>query len=480
MDDIGYMRNPVIAAILFLLVFNPLWADRFALVIGNADYQHIQPLETPTNDAADIASALNLLKYNVDLRLNADLETMTEAVRTFAINLSENQNNEGFFWYAGHGIQDRDINYLLPVDFNSIVFSTTSTNEISDFSYSLNSLLNELQFTARNKVNVIILDACRNNPLTLGTRSISRGFAIAPEVQDTFIMYSTAAGATADDSVAGSRNSPFTIAFLMHMATQTNLGEVAKEIARQTIALTNSKQRPYISDNILFIRNYSLYPSESGIITIPLPEGADWWLNPASNRNLKTFSLDNTNNWSISLSYAPLTVRTNNLDYLSGVLQFSFLERYKERGARFFAPNAYYLSFRFGQNHFRNSTDTWNYFNFIPGIGVMWRFRPDNAQRMLLGLGISANIALGSLKYTYIDTRTSQKYSATDFLIEPMIGFNGNFTFRFAPLIAMEINAGYYLNILGKYTLKDNSVIGLSFFQAAIGISIIMPYGGRN
>jgi hypothetical protein len=92
---------------------------RFALVIGNGDYRHVDNLPNAVNDASDIAEKLSSLGYNVDLRLNADSGAMTRAVGDWIRRLSAAPSNEGFFWYAGHGVQVSGENYLLPVDINA-------------------------------------------------------------------------------------------------------------------------------------------------------------------------------------------------------------------------------------------------------------------------------------------------------------------------------------------------------------------------
>jgi hypothetical protein len=244
-------------AFLFLFFF-PLSllgaADRYALVFGNSAYAYIEKLATPANDAADVAAALEKLGYAVDLRIDADILTMEEALDALYGRLAGDKENEGFVWYAGHGVQVEGENYLLPVDVRA-----DRVSQVRRSSCSLNDLLKGLE-VAGNMVNVVVLDACRNNPLPTETRGLNRGLATAPVIQDTFVMFSTSAGSTAADGAPGSRNSPFTEAFLKYIDKPESLDSVAKDVARETMAITRVNQRPYISDNILFVKDYSLNP----------------------------------------------------------------------------------------------------------------------------------------------------------------------------------------------------------------------------
>ncbi|MDR1319262.1 MAG: caspase family protein, partial [Treponema sp.] len=248
---------------------------RFALVIGNSDYQYVDNLPNTANDASDIAEKLSSLGYSVDLQLNGDLGAMTRAAAAWIRRLSGEESNEGFFWYAGHGIQVGGENYLLPVDINAedeagIVYGA----------YPLGRLLLSLEQSAKNKLNVVILDACRDNPfknLRGGSRGLSRGFVtVEHPPQDIFIMFSTAPGTTAADG-EGVRNSPFTEAFLKYIDSGEILPVMAGLITRETMRLTGGKQRPYQNGSIVSELYYSIAPgAAAGAASGPAA------LNPAS------------------------------------------------------------------------------------------------------------------------------------------------------------------------------------------------------
>ncbi len=216
---------------------------RYALVIGNGGYRHVDSLPNTVNDASDIAKKLSELGYSVEVLFDSDLAGMSRAVSAWIRQLSTDRASEGFFWYAGHGIQAAGENYLLPVDINAedevgIVYG----------SYPLGRILLSLEQTARNKLNVVVLDACRDNPfknLPGGSRGLSRGFTtVEHPPQDIFVMFSTSPGTTAADGGSG-RNSPFAEAFLKYMDSDEILPVMAGLVTRETMRLTDGKQRPY-------------------------------------------------------------------------------------------------------------------------------------------------------------------------------------------------------------------------------------------
>ncbi|MDR1971231.1 MAG: SUMF1/EgtB/PvdO family nonheme iron enzyme [Treponema sp.] len=246
-------------ALLALAVHAQTPGPRFALVIGNSDYRHAERLPNTGNDAEDIAGALAALGYEVDLRLNSDLPAMTRAIGGWVRRLSADRNSEGFFWYAGHGIQAGGENYLLPVDIEA-----EDEAAIVYGSYPLGRLLLSLEQTAKNKLNLVILDACRDNPfknLSGGSRGLSRGFVtVEHPPQDIFIMFSTAPGAVAQDGT-GSRNSPFTEAFLRYIDSAEILPVMAGLVTRETMRLTGGRQRPYQNGSIVSELYYTLGPA---------------------------------------------------------------------------------------------------------------------------------------------------------------------------------------------------------------------------
>jgi formylglycine-generating enzyme required for sulfatase activity len=229
---------------------------RYALVIGNGGYRHVDSLANTVNDTSGIAEKLKGLGYTVDTFIDSDLAGMSRAVSAWIRQLSTDRASEGFFWYAGHGMQVAGENYLLPVDINAedeagIVYG----------SYPLGRLLLSLEQTARNKLNVVVLDACRDNPfknLPGGSRGLSRGFVtVEHPPQDIFVMFSTSPGTTATDGESG-QNSPFAEAFLKYMDSSEILPVMAGLVTRETMRLTGGRQRPYQNGSIVSELYYSL------------------------------------------------------------------------------------------------------------------------------------------------------------------------------------------------------------------------------
>ncbi|MHC6203410.1 caspase family protein [Breznakiellaceae bacterium SP9] len=130
--------------------------QKYALIIGNNNYPaSIGALKNPISDASAVAAKLRTLGFRVDLQTNTSLEQMSEAIEQHRRNLSANRDNEGFFWYAGHGVQVDNSNYLLPVD-----AKVSSASSLKFSSYPADQLLATLE-EAENAVNVVILDAYR-------------------------------------------------------------------------------------------------------------------------------------------------------------------------------------------------------------------------------------------------------------------------------------------------------------------------------
>jgi formylglycine-generating enzyme required for sulfatase activity len=178
--------------------------QRIALVIGNSDYSS-GPLKNPVNDATDLAAALKRTGFTVTLKKNANLQEMVESIEDFGNSLK--RSGVGLFYYAGHGVQVNNVNYLLPIN--------ARINKESDVRFQavdVGRVLAEME-NANNGLNIVILDACRDNPFGKSFRSATRGLAIVANAPSgTFISYSTGAGQVARDGKG--RNSPYTGALL--------------------------------------------------------------------------------------------------------------------------------------------------------------------------------------------------------------------------------------------------------------------------
>lgn len=172
-------------------VQQPAWAKNYALLIGNSAYS-IGALDNPANDAHDLANVLKSTGFDTTVILNQNADAMRQAIRDFGEKLRDN-DGIGFFFFAGHGVQVAGENYLLPVG-----FPFRNENEVQTHAVSANLVLRYME-DAKSRVNVIVLDACRNNPF-IKTRSLkSRGLAPMDAPSGSLVAFSTAPGTEASD-----------------------------------------------------------------------------------------------------------------------------------------------------------------------------------------------------------------------------------------------------------------------------------------
>ena len=164
---------------------------RYALVIGNSSYANA-PLANPANDAKAIAGELKATGFEVSIQLDASRDAMLNAIETFSRMLAA-RNAVGLFYFAGHGTQLAWHNYLLPVDAEIRVL-----NDIPTRGVDLNALLQGLT-RAKNPMNVIILDACRDNPFGKALPPEQRGLSQFDAPPGSLLAYATSPGNTASD-----------------------------------------------------------------------------------------------------------------------------------------------------------------------------------------------------------------------------------------------------------------------------------------
>ncbi len=214
---------------------------RIALVIGNGSYTDA-PLANPVNDATDMAAALRSLSFDVILQRDATHREMDDAIALFGKKLQN--GGVGLFYYAGHGIQTHGRNYLLPVN--------ARLEREKDLKYRAvdsGAILDEMAY-ANNGLNIMILDACRNNPLTRSFRSSARGLTRPTDVPTGLLMaYSTAPGKVAADGEG--RNSPYTRHLLKAIQRKGRpLELVFKDVIRGVKRETGSEQVPWVSSSV--------------------------------------------------------------------------------------------------------------------------------------------------------------------------------------------------------------------------------------
>lgn len=163
---------------------------RIALVIGNSAYRD-SPLVNPVNDARAIAKTLEQNGFSVTNRENAGLKDMQILLRQFGDQLRK--GGVGLFFFAGHGMQIKGRNFLIPVDAD-----IQREDEVAFNALDANAILEKME-SAGNRVNIVILDACRNNPFARSFRSGSVGLAQMDAPVGTLVAFATAPGAVASD-----------------------------------------------------------------------------------------------------------------------------------------------------------------------------------------------------------------------------------------------------------------------------------------
>ena len=228
-------------ALLFFISISLFSQDekRLALVIGNANYDKGE-LKNPVNDARLIASTLDSLDFDVILKENLATEReMTLAIREFGNKRSE--YDVAFVYYAGHGIQIDDENFLLPTK-----EEFSSKEDVLDFGVSVQNIMRYLR-SQTNEVNILILDACRDNPFESNwnsTRSLKgSGLAKIPAPTGSLIAFSTDSGQTAPDGDGD--NSTYTISLAKNMLLEdTSIDQVFRNVRAEVLAQTDGIQRP--------------------------------------------------------------------------------------------------------------------------------------------------------------------------------------------------------------------------------------------
>ncbi len=209
---------------------------RIALVIGNSAYGS-GSLKNPANDAKSMSDCLKKLGFNVILRTNASKREMGKAIEDFRKQLKG--EDVGLFFYAGHAVQVNGDNYLIPIRAN-----ITEEEDIEYEAVDAGRILATMH-SAKSRVNIVILDACRDNPYAKSIRSATRGLAIISKAPiGTIVSYSTSPGDIAFDGKGN--NSPYTSSLMQYMREPgLTIEQVFKNTRQKIIKETNGKQIPW-------------------------------------------------------------------------------------------------------------------------------------------------------------------------------------------------------------------------------------------
>lgn len=226
---------------------------RIALVVGNSHYRYLPTLDNPTNDASLIAETLKQLGFSLTRGgplLDLDQAGLKDAVQRFSRELHQGSVTPSetgviaLFYYAGHGVQDRGENYLIPVDANP--------TKAADFDFqllSVNVVLRQMGSAGTN-LNMVVLDACRNNPFGgRGLRSGGNGLAEMKAPEGTLVAFATQSGNVAQDGPRNG-NSPFAKALAWGFQ-QPNLDQFGtfNAVALQVKRMTDGVQQPWMSNS---------------------------------------------------------------------------------------------------------------------------------------------------------------------------------------------------------------------------------------
>lgn len=227
---------------------------RVALVVGNSSYQSGSLLQNPENDARAITGKLTELGFDVIERIDARQGELRAAVAQFGSSVQNRDLEVALFYYAGHGMQVAGKNYLLPVDINP-----QSEMELKVLAVAADEILDQMASVddKSERTNIMILDACRDNPLSRSwTRSSGgKGLASMSAPPGSLITFSTTPGSTALDG--DGRNSPYTSELLKALEVPgLRLEEIFRTVRVRVMELTNRQQIPM--ENSLLTREVIL------------------------------------------------------------------------------------------------------------------------------------------------------------------------------------------------------------------------------
>jgi uncharacterized caspase-like protein len=217
---------------------------RVALIIGNGAYTS-GPLKNAVNDALDVAASLAAKNFEVILVQNGNRNDMRNAIREFSTKI--NNGGVGLFYYSGHGLQVDGTNYLIPISAN-----IEQKAEVDDECVSASSVLRVMEYS-KNRINIIILDACRNNPFRSFSRSDEKGITrMDPPKgakQGSIIAFATAPGDVASDG--DGRNGLYTSKLLKYIGSpDMNLEEIFKKVRIEVSNESAGRQVPWENNSL--------------------------------------------------------------------------------------------------------------------------------------------------------------------------------------------------------------------------------------
>jgi hypothetical protein len=271
----GNLSRALVAgvALLSLLSAGPAIAEkRIALVVGNSAYQNITRLENPRNDATLIAETLSALGFTLiggHAQLDLDKAALDNDVQKFGQQIQG--ADVALFYYAGHGVQVNGSNYLVPVGANP-----TREADVDFQMVDINLVLRQMQGSG-TRLNMVVLDACRNNPFgARGLRSADGGLAQMRAPEGTLISYATQPGSVAQDGSDG--HSPYTKALATTIKKAgLDIFQTFNQVGLTVKRETGGSQQPWVSSSPIDGSFYFVAPAvtESKVATAPQPQVGD-------------------------------------------------------------------------------------------------------------------------------------------------------------------------------------------------------------
>jgi len=234
--------------------------NRLALLIGNASYKS-SPLKNPVNDVRLMESALIDAGFTVIKAENASRREMQRIVRDFGERLKQS-GGVGLFYFAGHGVQVKGANYLVPVDAD-----IRAEDEVAFDSIDAQSILEKME-TAKNRINLLILDACRDNPFAKGSRSGTAGLATMSAPSGSLVAYSTSPGSVASDGAGNNGLYTQHLAAVMRMPDMP-IEEVFKRVRANVRKDSANQQTPW--ENTALEGNFYFKKSPPVVIAAVVP-----------------------------------------------------------------------------------------------------------------------------------------------------------------------------------------------------------------
>jgi uncharacterized caspase-like protein len=298
---------------------------RVALVMGNSRYE-ASPLRNPVNDAKLVAATLREMGFDVIARTDVNLREMQLAVREFSRKI--HNGSMGLFYYAGHGVQSAGRNFLIPIG-----AQIEAEGDVVLEALDLNSVLEQMG-QADNRLNIVILDACRNNPFARSFRSASQGLAQVNAPAGTFIAYATAPGQTASDGKG--QNGLYTQELIANMRSPgLPIEEVFKRVRVQVRQKSNGVQVPWDASSL-----EGSFSFVGGTAGAPRPVATE---SPVSTQP----------------TTPPASARSTSvsLDLIESNFQSNLLDEVIKDGALFLAsqPDHVRANLRVGQSYFRKN-----------------------------------------------------------------------------------------------------------------------------